>query len=231
MTDDPHLFDREHPQTPGNPFGLALHGNAEEEFPVLKAFESYIEAERQKSRKRMIMLSACFVGAILVIVAIFLAIGSILFTRIFDQQDRMQDRLAQTQDRLLAAMIERQTAPQPVAVQPAPQPLVQPAPQPVVQQPAPQPAPTPVILAAAVLPQLMEQLPVVVPPPAVAPTPPVAVVKPLVKPLPPPPALKPAPQPIAGATPPAPPTGFAAVQMPVRGRSADTIAWRALLPE
>lgn len=77
----------------------ALHANPDS-FPVLKAFQDYLETERKRARQRLIMLSAFF--AILLVVVMFglIAIGVYLF-----------GNMSKTQNQLLTAVLEQHAAP------------------------------------------------------------------------------------------------------------------------
>jgi len=60
-----------------------------EEFPVLKAFQQYIDAEQEKARKRMITMSIYFAIALGVIVTIFV----ILLVSVSSRNQTLNDRL------------------------------------------------------------------------------------------------------------------------------------------
>ncbi|MBQ6925960.1 MAG: hypothetical protein IJQ73_15080, partial [Kiritimatiellae bacterium] len=82
-------------------------------FPVLKAFQDYLESERQRARRRMTTLSVVFA---IVIVAVIGAFAMIWFSTMKGMQD--------TNRQLLDAALKRANAepPAPVVVQPPPQP-------------------------------------------------------------------------------------------------------------
>lgn len=63
----------------------ALHANADS-FPVLKAFQDYLEAERQRARRRVTLLSGFFIALMVVVVAGFLTGGILLFSYMSKQQ-------------------------------------------------------------------------------------------------------------------------------------------------
>ena len=101
---------------------VSIFGQAQgmNDFPVLKAFQEYIDAEQAKARKRMLGLSVFFIVLLAIIVVTFtlIVIGVI-------------NRNQSLSDRLLEFALQRQQ--QPVVQQPiAPQPVV-------VQQPVPAP--------------------------------------------------------------------------------------------
>ena len=89
-------------------FGQAANAN---DFPVLKAFQEYIDAEQAKARKRMLGLSVFFVVLLVAVVITF----TVVVISIVSHNRELSDRL------LDIAFRERQQAP--VVV---PQPIVQP---------------------------------------------------------------------------------------------------------
>ena len=79
------------------------------DFPVLKAFQEYIDAEQAKARKRMLGLSVFFVVLLIVVVITFVMI----LTMVVNRNQALSDRL------LDYALNERKSAPVTVtAVQP-----------------------------------------------------------------------------------------------------------------
>lgn len=101
-------------------FGSAGNTN---DFPVLKAFQEYIDAEQAKARKRMLGLSIFFILLLVVVVVTF----TLVMTSVINRNQVLSDRL-------LDIALREKTQAQPVVnVQPpAPQPVVQP----VIQQPS-----------------------------------------------------------------------------------------------
>ena len=99
---------------------LSLIGqNAENDFPVLKAFQQYIDAEQAKARKRMLGLSIFFIMLLVAVVVTF----TIVIMSVINRNQALSDRL------LEIALRERPAQAAPVVVQqPAPQPIVQHAP-------------------------------------------------------------------------------------------------------
>ena len=93
------------------------------DFPVLKAFQEYIDAEQAKARKRMLGLSIFFILLLVVVVVTF----TLVMTSVINRNQALSDRL-------LDIALREKTQAQPVVnVQPpAPQPVVQP----VIQQPS-----------------------------------------------------------------------------------------------
>ncbi len=93
----------------------ALHANPDS-FPVLKAFQDYLETERKRARQRLILLSAFFAVLLVVVMIGLIAIGVYLF-----------GNMSKTQNQLLAAVLE-QRVPAPVIAEPAkPAPAEKPA--------------------------------------------------------------------------------------------------------
>ena len=87
-----------------------------DDFPVLKAFQQYIDAEQIKSRKRMVMLSIFFAVLLTVVIAIFLLVLKDVSSKNQALNDRLIELVSKERDR------------QPVVVQqPAPAPVQQPA--------------------------------------------------------------------------------------------------------
>ena len=97
---------------------------AEGDFPVLKAFQQYLDAEQARARKRMLNLAVFFIVLLVIVVVAFAVIMTTALNR---DQARLSDIAARNQalsDKLLdIALRERPAAPQPIAV-----PAVQPPP-------------------------------------------------------------------------------------------------------
>ena len=111
----------------GNPNAISLFGQSANanDFPVLKAFQEYIDAEQAKARKRMLGLSIFFVVLLVAVVITF----TVVVISIVSHNRELSDRL------LDVAFRERQA---PVVVQQppvVPQPIVQPTVAPVVTPP------------------------------------------------------------------------------------------------
>ena len=225
-------------------------------FPVLKAFQEYLESERQRARRRVALVTSLFAGIVVVLTAVFLAAGVLLFNYMKEREERLWHRL------------EAQTA------APANLPAVEPAPPATASVKleqelnrlsealaalTPERAAargTPSTAAAAITPPTPPPVGPAVPPPPVAPAPPVPVAAVTVAAAPPAPvpaAAPPAPVPAAatspspapaaavhrpaaleippGVTAPAPPAGFAESGIYLRpgGRGAP-IPWRVFVP-
>ena len=102
---------------------------ATNEFPVLKAFQEYIDAEQAKARKRMLGLSVFFIILLLVVVITFV----LVLTTVVNRNQALSDRLL---DYALKERERMQT----------------------VQPPQPPPAPAPQISAQEVLKPFIERL-------------------------------------------------------------------------
>lgn len=104
----------ENPTTAMSLFGSAQNGG---DFPVLKAFQEYIDAEQAKARKRMLGLSIFFVVLLSIVVVTF----TLIVVGVINRNQTLSDRLLDVALRQQAASVQPQ--PQPVVnVQPAPVP-------------------------------------------------------------------------------------------------------------
>ncbi len=99
---------------------VSLYGQAggANDFPVLKAFQEYIDAEQAKARKRMLGLSIFFIVLLVVVVVTF----TLVITTVISRNQALSDRL------LDIALREKAPAQPVVNVQsPAPMPVMQPS--------------------------------------------------------------------------------------------------------
>ncbi len=80
----------------------SLHGDANS-FPVLKAFQDYLEMERQQARKRLVTLTVFFVSLMTLVVAGFIVAFIFLLGNISKREDHQQAR----QDRLLEEILQQ----------------------------------------------------------------------------------------------------------------------------
>jgi len=71
-------------------YNAASHANAES-FPVLKAFQDYLEAERTQARKRVIQLSIFFAVLMGVVVTGFLSAGIFMLRNMTSMQNKLLD--------------------------------------------------------------------------------------------------------------------------------------------
>lgn len=70
--------------------------NAMDDFPVLKAFQQYVDAEQSKAHKRMVTLGIFFSLLMVVVVAIFMVLLVIIYSRnqsLNDRNQTLNDRL------------------------------------------------------------------------------------------------------------------------------------------
>jgi len=106
-------------------------GSNAESFPVLKAFQEYIDAERAQARKRVMILAISFSIVLCAVVLVFLGMGIYMLKDMSALQTKLVD--AALSQRNVPAPVITVTAP-PVAPQPAP--VVQPPPAAPVASPA-----------------------------------------------------------------------------------------------
>lgn len=107
---------------------VSVYSDGIEDFPVLKAFQQYIDAEQTKARKRMLILCVFFGGLMTLVIVVFLAIMLRNDNRHQEDMREIRERNQQLTDRLIAFAVNQN--------QPAAQPVVTPI---VVQQPQPIP--------------------------------------------------------------------------------------------
>lgn len=98
------------PEIPETAVSVYGQDNGLDDFPVLKAFQQYVDAEQSKARKRMLMLSIFFGCMMFVVIGVFV----VLLVTISARNQALNDRLIEF------AMKERSnaSAASPVVVQP-----------------------------------------------------------------------------------------------------------------
>lgn len=96
------------PDIPENAVRLYGQSDAMDDFPVLKAFQQYIDAEQAKARKRMLILCVFFGALMSVVIAVFL----VLLLNVSSRNQSLNDRLFEY------AMKERERMSSPIVVQP-----------------------------------------------------------------------------------------------------------------
>lgn len=96
------------PEIPENAVSLYSQSDALEDFPVLKAFQQYIDSEQAKARKRMLMLCIFFGVLMTVVITVFL----VLLLGASSRNQTLNDRLVEY------AMKERERMASPIVVQP-----------------------------------------------------------------------------------------------------------------
>ena len=97
------------PQIPPHAVSVFGQNDAMDDFPVLKAFQQYIDAEQAKSRKRVIMLCVFFICLMAVVIGVFVA----LIFNVTARNQALNDRLVE-----YAMRKEQPSAAAPVVVQP-----------------------------------------------------------------------------------------------------------------
>lgn len=90
---------------PTNAVSLFAQSGATNDFPVLKAFQEYVDAEQTKARKRMLGLSIFFVVLLMVVVSTF----AVILVMLVNSKQTMMDRL------LDMAMKEKPAAAEPAS--------------------------------------------------------------------------------------------------------------------
>ena len=167
---NPEITEPEEAAPQSNAVSIFGQGGSPNDFPVLKAFQEYIDAEQAKARKRMLGLSVFFILLLVVIIVTF----TVVVMSVINRNQSLSDRL------LDIALREKVPAQPVVNVQsPAPAPVVQP----VVQQPSQEDTLKPVVeeigkLTAALVKVQQQPVPVPQPTPVVVTTSPQPVVQP-----------------------------------------------------
>lgn len=97
--------------SPGNAVSLYGQDDAMDDFPVLKAFQQYIDAEQAKARKRMMILCAFFGMLMMIVVSVFVVLLVNVSQRNQSLNDKMLDYVMKDH--------ERRTSGSAVVVQPS----------------------------------------------------------------------------------------------------------------
>ena len=79
------------PDIPENAISIYGQNDATDDFPVLKAFQQYIDAEQAKARKRMLLLCAFFGGLMFVVISVFV----VLLVSVSSRNQMLNDRLVE----------------------------------------------------------------------------------------------------------------------------------------
>lgn len=98
------------PEVPRNAVSVYSQDNGLDDFPVLKAFQQYIDAEHAKARKRLVTMGVFFVILMGAVIAVFVAMLVLMSQRNQQLNDRLLEFAMRDRDRQPAA---------PVVVQPA----------------------------------------------------------------------------------------------------------------
>lgn len=99
-------------QAPGG--ALSIYGQADaamDDFPVLKAFQQYIDAEQSKSRKRMILLCMFFGALMTILVAVFVFMLAQMNRDKQHVNDQLIEFLMKERDRVPQATVQQAVAP------------------------------------------------------------------------------------------------------------------------
>lgn len=95
-------------------YNAASHANAES-FPVLKAFQDYLEAERTQARKRVIQLSVFYAVLMGVVVTGFLCAGIFMLRNMTSMQNKLLDVALASKTTAPAAAPAQTVQPSPVS--------------------------------------------------------------------------------------------------------------------
>ena len=90
---------------------VSIYGqsDAAEDFPVLKAFQQYIDAEQSKARRRIVWLSVVFGFTTIMLVALFLFIISVISNKFENRMMAFSNKNQELNDRLVEyAMKDRE---------------------------------------------------------------------------------------------------------------------------
>jgi hypothetical protein len=101
--DNPHI--EINPEIPGNAVSIYTQNDAMDDFPVLKAFQQYIDAEHTKARKRLISLGIFFGIFTGVIISVFVALLMNVSARNQALNDRLIEFAMKDRDRGQAAVV------------------------------------------------------------------------------------------------------------------------------
>lgn len=100
---------------PSNAVSVYGQTDAMDDFPVLKAFQQYIDAEQTKSRKRMVMLCIFFGCLMAVVIAVFIVMLHSVSERNQSLNDRFLEYMMQERDRAPVQQQPTVTAANPTA--------------------------------------------------------------------------------------------------------------------
>lgn len=101
---DLHEFDRE--SVPNN--ALRVYGDVMDDFPVLKAFQQYIDAEQAKARKRLLSLGIFFGILTGAIIAVFVVMLMVVTSRNQQLNDRLVEYAMKDRDRVAPVVVQPQ---------------------------------------------------------------------------------------------------------------------------
>ncbi len=110
---NPDISEQHETSSAANAVSLFGQSGGVNDFPVLKAFQEYIDAEQAKARKRMLGLSVFFILLLIVVVITF----TLVITSVIGRNQQLSDRL-------LDIALREKTATQPVVNVQSPAPAV-----------------------------------------------------------------------------------------------------------
>ena len=113
---NPHISEPEEAPPAANAVSLFGQGGGVNDFPVLKAFQEYIDAEQAKARKRMLGLSVFFIVLLIVVVITF----TLVVTTVIGRNQSLSDRLLDIalREKAPAQPVVNVQSPAPAVVQP-----------------------------------------------------------------------------------------------------------------
>ena len=114
---NPHISEPEEAPPAANAVSLFGQGGGVNDFPVLKAFQEYIDAEQAKARKRMLGLSVFFIVLLIVVVITF----TLVVTTVLGRNQSLSDRLLDIalREKAPAQPVVNVQSPAPAVVQPS----------------------------------------------------------------------------------------------------------------
>lgn len=109
-----------------NTLSIVPSDGTSNEFPVLKAFQEYIDAEQAKARKRMLGLSVFFIVLLIVVVVTFVLVLTTVINRNQALSDKLLDYALKERDRSAPVVQQVPVQPQPVQQKFDPQEILKP---------------------------------------------------------------------------------------------------------
>ena len=111
MNDNPIADDN--PGIPRNAVSVYAQDSGMDDFPVLRAFQQYIDAEQSKARKRLVTMGIFFTLLIGAVIAVFVFMLATLSQRNQQLNDRLVEFAMNDRNRQPSAPVVVQSAPQP----------------------------------------------------------------------------------------------------------------------
>ena len=94
------------PETPETAVRIYGQDDTMDDFPVLKAFQQYIDAEQARARKRMLTLCVFFGMLMLVVIAVFVGLLMNVSTRNQSLNDRLVEYAMKDRERQAAVIVQ-----------------------------------------------------------------------------------------------------------------------------